>query len=446
MGAIRPALVALAGVLAFCPCVEAGPPVAPSSSQAGSASRIFKRDNLLLLAAVTDWGDFLAGVRDSRVQAHVAELEAIRARAMVARNVEELRPVELDFDAWQRSVIAELAPGAPIASAETDKYLELAKAQVAAFAAVERRQLSVTGKARRTWEKIKARLSLAQNASAVTGVFSEAGLSVPEGVSAVSAGSAQARFAPGRRLAARAVMGYYAPASLERTSAGKAASPIDPAQIAAILGKRKKGGPSVSLGQPFRRGRLKNGMALPMRGVGYVYVNPERGRNYGTDDLVMGLAYLAADFKRRHPEHPGLRLGDLSRKGGGPVSDHGSHENGRDADIIFLAADLLGRPVDIDRFNVHFDAKGRAGDLLFDAALNWDLVVLLCQNPYFGEKLEAIGVDDSLRIKLLSYARKNANMLSGVEQERAVWQIRRAERMLFPWANHTDHFHIRIAP
>src|SRR5262249_7532585 len=96
-------------------------------------------------------------------------------------------------------------------------------------------------------------------------------------------------------------------------------------------------GTSISMGS-FNHGALRRGARLPVRGPGYVVpaLWATRGTQYGTDELVAAIERVA---KRVAREWPGalLGLGDLSQKGGGDSVLHRSHENGRDADLIYYA-------------------------------------------------------------------------------------------------------------
>lgn len=212
--------------------------------------------------------------------------------------------------------------------------------------------------------------------------------------------------------------------------------------IAAL--RRAKRTRSQSVGSPSN-GRLKNGMYLPPDGYGYTYVKKSRGRTYGTDELVLGLMQVAADFQKMHPGDPGLKLGDLSQKGGGEVSHHASHESGVDVDIIFLAMDTGGKPVDHDKF-LGFDSRGRRGSLRFDTARNWDLVSLLVSNPYFGSGIQYIFIDRHQKDALLSHARSLRDASSGSRRAELDRQIRAAAGVLRHWKNHSDHYHLRIKP
>src|SRR5438270_231880 len=104
-------------------------------------------------------------------------------------------------------------------------------------------------------------------------------------------------------------------------------------------------GTSVSMGRADR-GVLRGGRALALSGPGYT-VPPswaERRTHFGTDELVLAIERAAA---RVESEQPGalLGVGDLSVRGGGDMPFHRSHENGRDADLLFYSVDAAGQPL-----------------------------------------------------------------------------------------------------
>ena len=208
--------------------------------------------------------------------------------------------------------------------------------------------------------------------------------------------------------------------------------------------KKSKKRPSISMGKP-QAGTLKDGMQLPSPGYGYKYVHLKtRGRNSGTDEMVLGLMHIAAEFQALHKGHPGLRFGDISQKDGGDISYHGSHESGRDVDVIFLATNEKGQPVDHGEF-VRFDSSGKKGSLRMDLRRNWDLVVLMLTNPHFGDKVMYIFISTPQRKLLLDYAKgliqKERNAAKKKQMEAL---FKRAEKIVRHWKGHDDHFHMRI--
>src|SRR4029078_8960516 len=69
-------------------------------------------------------------------------------------------------------------------------------------------------------------------------------------------------------------------------------------------------------------------------------------RLYGTEHTIRTIVRAAAAYRAAQPDAPRLVIGDISREGGGPMTDeHVSHQNGLDVDIYFPRLDhRLPRP------------------------------------------------------------------------------------------------------
>jgi len=117
---------------------------------------------------------------------------------------------------------------------------------------------------------------------------------------------------------------------------------------------------AASTGLPWS-GRLAEGTQLPLEGPGWVTWDPVTDsspnapkRLYGTEHTIRTIVTVAAAYRAAHPDAPRLVIGDISRQGGGPMTDeHVSHQNGLDVDIYFPRLDhRLVAPVahdEIDR-------------------------------------------------------------------------------------------------
>ena len=103
---------------------------------------------------------------------------------------------------------------------------------------------------------------------------------------------------------------------------------------------------AVSTGLPWA-GSLADGTQLPLEGPNWVTWNPVADRSpnaprrlYGTERTIRTIVLVAAAYAVAHPEAPRLVIGDISREGGGPMTDeHVSHQNGLDVDIYFPRLD-----------------------------------------------------------------------------------------------------------
>jgi murein endopeptidase len=107
---------------------------------------------------------------------------------------------------------------------------------------------------------------------------------------------------------------------------------------------------SVAIGVPHA-GRLLDGVRLPVEGPGWVTWDPvlnrvpnRANRLFGTDKLVRRVLRVIREYRLAHPKAPAIVIGDLSRRGGGEIDEHVSHENGLDVDVYYPRVDHRLRP------------------------------------------------------------------------------------------------------
>lgn len=209
-------------------------------------------------------------------------------------------------------------------------------------------------------------------------------------------------------------------------------------------------GSSVSVGS-FNDGALRHGRPLAPKGEGYLIPGLwlQRDARYGTDELTRAIARAARRVRR---EYPGGTLGvaDLSRRGGGASEHHRSHENGRDADLIFYAVDARDKPVapvdSMPRYGADLRARppapspdvvyGPFSPRRFDVKRNWALVRALLQDPEV--EMQFLFIYEPLRVRLLDWARAIGDDPALIERAAAI--------MHQPGDSlpHDDHLHVRV--
>ncbi len=165
-----------------------------------------------------------------------------------------------------------------------------------------------------------------------------------------------------------------------------------------------------------------------------------RGFYFGTAELVSLLERSAQAVAADYPQST-LRLGNLSRDGGGDIAPSHSHNSGRDADVLFFAFDRNGSDAAPANF-VHFDDNGLSdspdpGRWDFDTARNWALVRRWLTDP--DVVVQWIFVSVPLRNRLLDYALRAREPQS--LRDRAMHVLVQPRDS----SPHADHFHIRIA-
>jgi penicillin-insensitive murein endopeptidase len=129
---------------------------------------------------------------------------------------------------------------------------------------------------------------------------------------------------------------------------------------------------------------------------------------------------------------------------GGPIAQHGSHQNGRDADILFYVLDPEGKPV--PSVGVPLDPKGKGWDfkdlsipsddqrVQLDAPRTWRFVAELLQAA--PDAVQRIFIVEHLRTQLLAQADK-------VKAPKALRE-RFADITCQPETPHDDHMHVRF--
>lgn len=143
-----------------------------------------------------------------------------------------------------------------------------------------------------------------------------------------------------------------------------------------------------------------------------------RERCWGTARMATVLTAAGGDYARYVPQAPPMLVGDISKRGGGPISGHVSHQRGLDVDIMFT-----GGP---GGFDVRTHTMILAGIARHSAA----------SGP---GSLQYILVDSSKHAALRWGLQKmvGEGVLDAPAAQRASAAIRH-------WPNHNDHFHVRL--
>ena len=204
---------------------------------------------------------------------------------------------------------------------------------------------------------------------------------------------------------------------------------------------------SISCGA-VNKGKLLRASELPRVGKGYLIPSPwyRRGRRFGTDSLVE-LIHKSAEFVNTKLPGGTLAVADISKKDGGAIGLHKSHQSGRDVDLIFYALDDEGRPFKPDSHMAYYGDLGegitskaplRRSEIkrrFFDLARNWQLI------SYFAsqDKTLVTHVFVSKRVKnwLLQYASHIGEPKALIKKVRHL--LKKDRKGL-----HNDHFHVRI--
>lgn len=185
--------------------------------------------------------------------------------------------------------------------------------------------------------------------------------------------------------------------------------------------------PSASVGRPSR-GTLENGVIIPPHDAWRVRT-PSRA--YVTHYVA---EWLVESFEAMHERHPGalrVEIRDASRRGGGRLREHRSHQSGRDIDIAYL------RHRCPDGVCGHHWT--RASEL--DAEATWTLIHHWIERGL----VEYVFVDHALQAPLYAAARaagaSRAELSEWFQYPRAQ-DVRHGIIRHVP--RHADHLHVRF--
>lgn len=164
---------------------------------------------------------------------------------------------------------------------------------------------------------------------------------------------------------------------------------------------------------------FKGGVQLPL-GEGYNIRRPANA--WGTPPTIEGIVAAIARYREVHPDAPLVQVGDISRKNGGPLREHVSHQEGRDVDIgyVFETSEDGRKTMDLTR----------SWALVRSFAADENVAVIFMdykvQKRLF-EHAQSLGVDEAELHRLFEYPRGH--------DEDAVF---------YHWPGHDRHFHVRF--
>lgn len=182
-------------------------------------------------------------------------------------------------------------------------------------------------------------------------------------------------------------------------------------------------------GSGLTQGGLINGSQLPVKGDGFASVSGPDTR-WGTGMMI---SLIENSSQAMTVQFPGLtvNVGGIALEHGGPHAPHRSHQNGLDADILYMGTKNYNPVIDKD------------GVVLptFDHEKNWYYWRLITsQAMKVGAKVESavsmILVDPRLKTHLCAWAKARESSLDALDLE--------VLSRLRPTEGHDDHFHVRL--
>lgn len=181
----------------------------------------------------------------------------------------------------------------------------------------------------------------------------------------------------------------------------------------------------------YSSGSIKDAESIADRGTPIRKLFLQRGRFFGTQE-IQDIISDAADFVRQEfPDSEMLQVGDIANKNGGVLKEHGSHQNGLDADLVYLTRNGKLQSQTAAYWQEEF-VKGGVVTANFHTERNLALFRHLIMNT----PTERIFVDAAIKKLFCSYAKKN-NLMNDSEIKETLRRLR-VEKL------HTNHFHMRI--
>jgi penicillin-insensitive murein DD-endopeptidase len=193
---------------------------------------------------------------------------------------------------------------------------------------------------------------------------------------------------------------------------------------------------SLSIGLT-NRGQLED--AARLEATPHLLLQPPGGsRHFGTEELV-GLIERAAARVQALAPGPRLLVGSLSSRSGGRLPPHGSHQNGRDADLGFFLTDEDGRPAEPSRF-LELDRDGCARErgqvFCLDPRRTFLLVAAMLEDPI--TRVQWVLMAEDLRQLVLAAGRRSDADDDLIERVTLATEPRQGS------ASHRSHLHVRI--
>jgi hypothetical protein len=173
----------------------------------------------------------------------------------------------------------------------------------------------------------------------------------------------------------------------------------------------------LAVGLPNRNGRISGGgggTLVPERGRGFERKPDDNAGKIGNGFSISVFKGAAAEFKKRHPECPDWVVTEISKRNGGRMKGHKSHQNGNDIDLRYSARNWRSQ-------------------------CNWKLYILLSELKINNSTplLNKIFVDPVI---FRAYCQEMRNTRNAAEKQKK----KNALRFLFPVSKHYDHMHVRV--
>lgn len=199
------------------------------------------------------------------------------------------------------------------------------------------------------------------------------------------------------------------------------------------LGRKLLNSLSQAIG-PTDNGRLQNAVdiykyQLETEAPGFRILYPKRGAHFGTSDMLYSIVRIGK-FSLQKVNGYTISVGDISRKNGGKLGRHASHQRGIDADISYY----FDNPKMQKGFiNVLASSAHKRSWM---AEKQWELFKSLVATNI----VDRIFIDGKMKKELCEIASRAGEIKSG-----SAWGVPfEALRILRHAGGHANHFHLRL--
>jgi penicillin-insensitive murein DD-endopeptidase len=185
----------------------------------------------------------------------------------------------------------------------------------------------------------------------------------------------------------------------------------------------------------YSNGSIYGAVQIPPVGSSYLKIFRPRNRAWTTPTLARTIITSSSAFRSRFPQGERLQIGDVGNEHGGLIGYHKSHQNGLDADIVYLRVNHSEYDPDIWGEQGYSETFVRNGKVTknFDFKRNWFLLREFVSRGNVGR----IFVDAEIKRAFCKLSTKLDPSLSDEVRTETLRRLR-------PYPNHDDHFHVRI--
>ncbi|MFT3693332.1 MAG: penicillin-insensitive murein endopeptidase [Kofleriaceae bacterium] len=186
-----------------------------------------------------------------------------------------------------------------------------------------------------------------------------------------------------------------------------------------------------SLGLPWH-GKLHDPIALPP-GDGYVIRRPYRA--FGTQTTVDFVHAALLDMREQFPDTHVLAVGDISQEDGGRITQHRSHQSGRDVDIGLVYKE---KPATFPEDFI----KGTADNL--DCEATYALLNEFAETAPNDGGAQMIFLDYNVQGLLYNWAKEHGEDETILAHLFQYPNRNNSTAMVRHWPNHDNHMHVRF--